>query len=109
MLERPRSEAAIWYGRKFDDIDGELAKYVTMCNLDLLNADLVERVLRNDHSVCPDLGSDAFTKMRQLLIMHFLVRSEAVESLGQARTEALVRDVLDRLRARLAPNHAASR
>ena len=109
MLERPRSEAAIWYGRKFDDIDGELAKYVTICKLDLLNPDLVERVLRNDASVCPDLGCEGFAKMRQLLIMHFLVRSEAVESLGQARTEALIRDVLVRLRARLAPRHPPSR
>jgi hypothetical protein len=102
MVASVRQETATWFVRKFEDIDLELSKYAAVCDLDLLDGDVVHRVLRGDRTVCYSLGSDAFEKMRQLLIMHFLVRHEAVEAIGEEQTRGLLHDVIERLRARVA-------
>lgn len=103
MRDASRPEAAVWYGDKFDDIDGELAKYVAVCGLDLLDPRIVDRVLRGDRRICCELSDMAYAKMRHLLMMHFIVRSEAVQVLGELHTRTLIREVLARLRARVAP------
>lgn len=93
--------AAGRYGRKFEDIDHELAKYATVCRLNLLDQATVERVLRNDPGLVADAQRPAFDKMRALLYMHYAVRTQAAEALGQAPTQALIDGVVARLRERL--------
>jgi hypothetical protein len=95
-------DATSWFVQKFEDIDLELSKYVAVCDLHLLDGDVADRVLRGDRTVCSNLSSDAFEKMRQLLIMHFLVRHEAVEAIGEGQTRGLLHDVIGRLRDRVA-------
>ena len=91
------------YVRKFADIDTELAKYITVCGLDLLDERVVERVLHKDRSVCCMPSCPGFEKMRQLLMMHFLVRREAVTALGEASAHRLIDEVIVRLRERINP------
>lgn len=102
MVAAVSPDATSWFVQKFEDIDLELSKYVAVCDLDLLDGDVVDRVLRGDRTVCCNLSGDAFEKMRQLLIMHFLVRHEAVEAIGEGPTRGLLHDVIGRLRARVA-------
>jgi hypothetical protein len=102
MLHETRPDATTWFVQKFEDIDLELSKYVTVGELDLLDGAVVDRVLRGDRTVCGNLGPAAFEKMRQLLIMHFLVRHQAVEAIGEGSTRRLLHDVIGRLRTRVA-------
>ena len=102
MLHESRPDATTWFVQKFEDIDLELSKYVAVGELDLLDGAVVDRVLRGDRTVCASLSPAAFEKMRQLLIMHFLVRHQAVESLGEGSTRTLLHDVIGRLRTRVA-------
>lgn len=91
------------YLRKFADIDNELAKFTAVCGLDLLDEHVVERVLHNDRSLCCTPGCPGFEKMRQLLLMHFLVRRDAVAALGETSAHRLIDEVIVRLRERINP------
>lgn len=95
--------AAGRYGRAFEDIDTELAKLASVCGLNLLDPAMVERVLHNDPGLVADAQRPAFDKMRALLYLHYAVRTQAAEALGQAPTQALIDGVVARLRERLGP------
>lgn len=101
MTQKPDPVAARWYAGKFDDIDRELAGYATICKLNLLDPHVVERVLHDDASLCPPSAHAAFRKLRDLLLMHYAVRTQAARVIGEAPTQALIDEVVDRLRARL--------
>lgn len=90
-----------WYGRSFDEIDRELASLAVTCQVDLFDEVVRERVLNNDPSVCACPNRAAFNKLRYLLMMHYAVRTRAVEVLGEEATQALVDDVMERIRRRL--------
>ena len=61
---------------------------------------VVERVVRNDASVCGTNNPVAFGKLRGLLALHFGVRDSMADAHGQALASRVERQVIDRLRAR---------
>ena len=61
---------------------------------------MIERVLHNDELVCGHRNERAFSKLRQLLMMHYSVRDKAVVAIGQQETMAIIGDIVERLRAR---------
>jgi hypothetical protein len=58
---------------------------------------VLERIVRNDASVCGQVNPAAFAKLHSMVVMHYLVRNRSVEELGQAQTIAIERDVIERL------------
>jgi hypothetical protein len=67
----------------------------------ILDAGVIERVLRNDASVCGSTNQVAFDKLRNVLMMHYSVRDDAVEVLGPAKTQLLVEKIVTSLRERI--------
>jgi len=61
---------------------------------------VVERVVRNDASVCGTNNPLAFEKLHRMLAMHFGVRNSAGVAHGQAQASLVEQHVVDRLRAR---------
>ena len=55
----------------------------SLCQVSILDPGVVERVLHNDASVCGTANPAAFAKLRDLLIMHFLIRKRSAEAVGQ--------------------------
>ena len=84
----------------FEEIDKEIATLATLCRVPLLDPGVIERVLNNDTLVCGTQNKRAFDKMRQLLMMHYSVRTRALETLGPEETLLIVQDVVARLRER---------
>lgn len=76
----------------------EIARMAALCDVRLLNPGAVERVLRNDASVCRRNNREAFDKMRSLLMMHYTMRGRAIEALGPEETQAVVENVVADLR-----------
>ncbi len=66
-----------------------------------LDTGVIERVLRNDASVCGTANRVAFDKLRALLMMHCSVREDAVEVLGGEKTRLLVEKIATSLRQRI--------
>jgi len=89
-----------------DEIDAEIARLALLCQVRILDPGVVERVVRNDASVCGTNNPVAFEKLHNMLAMHFGVRDSARVAHGQALTSRVEQQVIDRLRARF-PSLAA--
>jgi hypothetical protein len=101
MTDQPKNIQVEYWAKKFDDIDREIARLATMCNVRILDAGVIERVLHNDASVCGTQNKLAFDKMRSLLMMHYSVRESAVDVLGVDNTRELVETIVTSLREKL--------
>jgi len=100
MADQPINPQTEWWARKFDDIDREIARLATLCNVRILDAGVIERVLKNDDSVCGSTNKVAFDKLRALMMMHYSVREDALEALGPEKTRLLVETIVTGLRER---------
>lgn len=89
------------WAKHFDAIIEEIAKYASICRVNLLDAGNIQRVLNGDATVCGAHNENAFKKMRSLLIMHYSVREKAVARLGPQETLKIIDDIVARLRTRL--------
>ena len=102
MTDKPTIAQEAWTTKHFEDIDNELARLATICRVDLLDRGNIERVIRNDVSVCGTSNPLAFGKMRDLLMMHYATRTRAAAELGEIETQAIINAVVERIRERLA-------
>ncbi len=98
--EKPHYRHDRW-SKHLEEIDREIAQLGVICRIPLLDDGVLERVLKNDAGVCGSENPRAFAKLRQLLMMHYSVREQAVVALGEAETLAMVKEIVERLRARI--------
>ena len=89
-----------WY-KHMAEIDREIALHAINCKVPILDPGVIERVLKNDSSICGTQNPASFTKLRSLLMMHYSVRDRAVVAMGQAETVAMVGEIVERLRAQI--------
>ncbi len=103
MNEEQRHKDAVheYWAKKFDDIDTEIAGLATICDVHLFDRGIVDRVIRNDATVCRSPNPAAFAKLRSLLMLHYTVRAEAVQHLGNRDTALLVEEIVNNLRERI--------
>lgn len=87
-----------FYSQSLSEVDREVARLASICNVRLLDPGVIERVLGNDASVCGSANSIAFDKLRNVLMMHYAVRTRAADSIGQAQASALVEKIVEDLR-----------
>ncbi len=90
-----------YWATKFEDIAREIARLASICNVRILDTGVIERVLRNDASVCGMQNKAAFDKLRGLLMMHYSVRDDALEALGDEKTRLLVESIVMSLRKQI--------
>lgn len=101
MTKSSSELGATWWAKNLNDVDREIARLATICNVRILDAGVIERVLKNDESVCGSKNALAFDKLRQTLMMHYHVRDQAVGALGEAQTTKLVATIVESLRERI--------
>jgi hypothetical protein len=101
MTDQPENLQLAWWAKKFDDVDRELAQLATICKVPLFDPGVIERVLKNDASVCGAPNPSVFGKLRSLLMMHYAIRDKAVAALGATEAQALINTVVARLRERI--------
>jgi hypothetical protein len=109
MSDKIRTE---FWGRQIDSIMTEIAREATICKVRLLDPGVIEAVLHNNASVCGSDNPRAFKKLRDLLMMGFMVRGKAFDRLGAIEADELVKAIreklLQRFGDRLGGNPAAS-
>jgi len=88
---------AKFWGRQMDDLMSEIARQATICKVRLLDPGVIDAVLRNDESVCGTSNPLSFKKMRDTLMLGFVVRDKSIEHLGPGETEALTAAIRERL------------
>jgi len=98
MSEKPQIK---YWGRQVDDVMSEIARQAAISKVRLLDPGVIEAVLHNNESVAGSANPRSFKKLRELLMMGFVMREKSVESLGPAETEALIGVIRERLKAHL--------
>ena len=101
MTDQPSNLGAAWWAKNLEDVDREVARLATLCNVRLLDAGVIERVLSKDESVCGTRNKAAFDKLRTALMMHYHVRGKTVGVIGEAATAEVIADIVANLRKRL--------
>ena len=81
-----------------EEVDREIVRLAGLCQVRVLEAGVIGRVLKNDASVCGTANSVAFRKLHDLLLLHFAIRQKSVDSFGQAQAAAIEDYVIERLR-----------
>jgi hypothetical protein len=90
---------AFWENN-LEELDGEIARLATLCEIRILEPGAFQRVLDNDASVCGTENPIAFEKLRALLMMHLAIREKSVDAFGQTATARIEDYVIDRLKQR---------
>ena len=83
------------WGKQFDAIGREISKLALICDIELGQPGLAERILKNDESVCGKKNPEVFRQLRQHLMALFPLEDQAVERLGPGDTK----EILDQVRS----------
>lgn len=97
MTTHPDHFQVAWWAKNLDELDHEIARLALVCGVRILDPGILERILRNDTSVCVTQNPAAFPKLHYLLAMHYAIRERSVEQLGEAQVNVIERDVIARL------------
>ncbi len=101
MSDKPTDFGRRWWSKGLDDVDREVARLASICKVRILDAGVIERVLRDDVSVCDAQNPAAFQKLRNTLMMHYHLRERAVDAIGEAETAKLIAEIVERLKHRI--------
>jgi hypothetical protein len=81
-----------------EEVDREIARLAVLCQVRLLEPGVIARVLKHDRSVCGTENAAGFRKLRDLILLHLGIREKSLDAFGPARTAAIERYVIERLR-----------
>jgi hypothetical protein len=98
MSDEIRTE---FWGHQLDALLTEIVRDASICQVKLLDPGVVDAVLRDNASVCGHDNPAVFKKLREALMMTFVVRGKAFDSLGPLEADALIQEISAKLRARL--------
>jgi hypothetical protein len=101
MDEKRSNLRGSWWAKNLDNVDQEIARLATICNVRVLDPGVIERVLGGDESVCGTRNPVAFGKLRDMLKMHYHIRTKAVEAVGEQATARIIEDIVEHLRQRI--------
>ena len=86
------------WAMNLEDLDREIARMAMVCQVRILDAGVIGRVLHDDASVCACRNERAFKKMRELLLVHFAILQKEADAIGQREAAGVEQFVLERLK-----------
>jgi hypothetical protein len=92
------SPESVRWADDLEEVDREIVRLAGLCQVRVLEAGVIGRVLKNDASVCGTENPMAFRKLRHLLMLQLALRQKAAGSFGQALVTAIEDYVVERLR-----------
>ena len=90
----------VWWANNLEELDEEIARLASLCEIKLLQPGVIQRVLHRDAMVCGTDNPVAFAKLRDLLMMHLALRAKVADVYGQKETAAIEEYVVERLQKR---------
>jgi hypothetical protein len=97
MNDKIRAE---FWGHQLDSMMSEIVREASICQVKLLDPGVIEAVLHDNASVCGKENPLAFKKLRELLMMGFVVRGKAFERLGALEADAILKAIREKLLAK---------
>jgi len=95
MIDKVRTR---YWGRQVDDVMTEIARQAAICKIRLLDPGIIDAVLQNNETASGSANPRAFKKLRDLLMLGFVMKGKSVETLGPVETAELVEVIRDRLK-----------
>jgi len=89
------------WGRQIDGVMSEIVRQAAICQVKLLDPGVIEAVIHNNDSVCGHKNERSFKKLRDMLMLGFVVRDKSTENLGALETDALIQVIREQLSERL--------
>ena len=83
--------------RHLDAIGDELLRLTAVCDVNLRETGVVERILKNDESVCGKRNPIGFRKLHELVIGAIDSLNKSADRIGPDETAAMVKAIMDRL------------
>jgi hypothetical protein len=81
-----------------EEVDREIVRLAILCQVKLLEAGVIRRVLQKDATVCGAPNAKGFAKLHDLILLHLAMREKSLDSFGPAPTAAMESHVIERLR-----------
>ena len=78
------------WSRHLDGIADELKRLAVLCDIRLRDEGVVERVIKNDLTVCKRRNEVAFDKLRKLLMVMFDSVGKSIDRIGPEETRKIV-------------------
>ena len=91
------------WSRHLDGIADELKRLAVACGIRLRDEGVVERILRNDATVCKRRNEIGFEKLRKLLMATFDSLDKSIDRIGPAETKKIVDAIRSRMEERTGP------
>jgi hypothetical protein len=91
---------AFW-GGQIEAVLKEIVREASICHVKLLEPGMVEAVLHNDEVACGSTNPMAFKKLREMVMLAFVVREKAMDRLGAVEGAQLAQTIRDALVAKL--------
>ena len=85
------------WARHLDTIADELLRLTTVCGVNLREPGVVERIVKNDATVCSKKNPIGFRKLRELVMASFNSLNKAADRIGPKETRAMVDAIMERL------------
>lgn len=92
-------KTSVWT-HQIDDVMLEISRQAALCKVKLLDPGVVEAVLQNNESVCGSANPRAFKKLRDSLMLGFMVREKAYDQLGPLEADELIGSIRAKLQDR---------
>jgi hypothetical protein len=86
------------WSEDLEEVDHEIARLAVLCQVRILEPDVMRRVLKKDASVCGTANPAGFAKLHDLLMLHLAIRQKSADSFGNAQTAAIEDAIIERLR-----------
>lgn len=86
---------------QIDDVMHEIVREAAICDVKLLDPGVIEAVLQNNDSVCGHQNPKAFKKLRDMLMLGFIMRGKAYEKLGAIEADEMIGAIREKLRQRV--------
>ena len=83
--------------RHFDTIADELVRLIVICDVQLREPQVIDRILKNDETVCGKPNPVAFRKLRNLLMATYNSVNKSVERIGKEETMAITDAIIARI------------
>ena len=98
MTESQDRPAVTEWAYRLEELDREIARMALLCRVRILDPNVLERVLRNDRSVCETQNPIAFAKVHGLLMVHLALWKQSTDALGEAQKAQIEAHIIGRLR-----------
>ena len=84
--------------RHFEGIADELLHLAISCDVRLREPGVIERILKNDASVCGRTNERSFHSMHNLLVAYYKSISKAVDRIGPNETKKIIDAMSERMK-----------